>query len=142
MIRNAYFALDDSNVGFSPICLYHLSRGIYSQQKQRVSGEITVKSGQLFTARTANFITVFLTASIGVCFLILPSIEMFRATVYGGFVFKKHQLAAEPQLFWLLLFFHLIVALLPITAGALLLLFPPRKIQSIENKLNTPTEIG
>ena len=120
----------------SAIGLYHLTRGIHKFWQQRQMEQTTVESGQIFTPRTANLITALLAISIGMCFLILPLIEMFKATVYGGIIFKTHQLAAEQQQFWLLLIFHLAVAMLPIIAGGLLLLFQPGKIHSIENKLN------
>lgn len=115
----------------SAVGLYHLARGIHKFWQQRQNEPAAVESGQIFTPRTANSITASLAISIGLCFLILPVVEMFKATVYGGIVFKTHQLNLDPMLFWQLLIFHLFVAFLPILGGALLLMFSPKKIQTI-----------
>ncbi len=120
--------------------LYQLIRGIIIYCQQRKIGEVLTENGSSFTTRTASMITAIVTISLGVCLLILPTVEIFKATAYGGYVFKTHQMSNEPALFFLLLLFHFIVTFLPIIGGVLLFVFPPKitvTIKTIPSPLQT-----
>lgn len=106
--------------------LYQLIRGIIIYCKQRKIGEVLTENRSSFTTRAARMITAIVTISLGVCLLILPIVEILKATAYGGYVFKTHRLSTEPTLFFPLLLFHFIVTFLPIIGGVLLLAFPPK----------------
>ncbi len=113
--------------------LYQLIRGIFRYREQRQIGE----PGKGFTTRTASIITAALTISIGVCFFILPVVEILKATAYGGYVFKTHQIASEPAPFFTILSFHFAATIIPIIAGVLLLAFPPKGTWEIQPITNT-----
>lgn len=120
--------------------LYQLIRGIIIYCQQRKIGEVLTENGSSFTTRTASMITAIVTISLGVCLLILPTVEIFKATAYGGYVFKTHQIASEPAPFFTILSFHFAATIIPIIAGVLLLAFPPKgtwEIQPITNTVMT-----
>src|SRR5436190_2166563 len=104
--------------------LYQLIRGVIFYRRQRKIDEVITEKA--FTTRTASILIVILTISIGACFLILPTVEIVKATAYGGYVFKTHTMSSEPTQFFPLIFVHFVITFLPIIGGVLLLAFSPK----------------
>ena len=111
--------------------LYLLIGGIRRRRRLRKNIQNVGENGVSELGKILNVVTIVSAFLVGFCFLILPFVEVFKSTVYGGFIFKNHGLATEPELFWQLFFFHLLIAFLPILCGILLLIFAPKKIRLI-----------
>ncbi len=119
--------------------LYQAIRGIYLYWKRLRRDIDPIPKAKSFTPRTASLITSFIIIPIGLCFLILPTVELIKKTAYGGYVFGNHPLASEPTEFWILLIFQGIIAFVPILGGTLLFIFPPKHIEAVkENKQLEP----
>lgn len=134
----------EKNVGFFWILvsvqigygLYLLIGSIRSRRRLRKIIQNGGENGISEIGKILNVVTIISAFLVGFCFLILPLVEMFKSTIYGGLIFKNHGLVAEPEVFWQLWFFHLFIAFLPILCGVLLVIFAPKKIQSTRNELN------
>jgi hypothetical protein len=113
------------------VFLYQATRGIYLYRKRLRHDTDPVPQTKSFTPRTASIITLAVLMPVGLCFLILPLVELIKQTVYGGTVFGTHALKSEPALFWTVLVFQLVIGLAPIVAGVMLLIFPPRHVDPV-----------
>ncbi|HEV7698661.1 MAG TPA: hypothetical protein VGO43_00385 [Pyrinomonadaceae bacterium] len=79
---------------------------------------------------------------IGLCFAILPVVELVKQTTYGGYVFGTHPLASGSAVFWALVVFHVLIAVIPIMGGVLLLVFPPRHVDAIPEAATVEAAAG
>lgn len=115
--------------------LFQATRGIYLYWKRLRRDTDPIPEAKSFSPKTAGIITSFVVIPIGLCFLILPFIELIKKTAYGGNVFGNHPSASEPNSFWILLVFQISIALVPIIGGILLLIFPPKHIEAAAENL-------
>lgn len=112
------------------VFLYHALRGIYLYWK-RLRRDTDPPAANGFTPRIAGLITSAIIIPFGLCFLILPIVELVMKKTFGGIVFGNHLMANEAGAFWSLLIFHVLIGLIPIFGGTLLFLFPPRHVALI-----------
>src|SRR5438874_9891851 len=85
------------------IFLYQAIRGIYLYWRRLRRDTDPIPEVKSFTPRMASIITSVVAIFVGLCFLILPVVEIFLKTTYGGAVFGNHSLTGEPFQFWILL---------------------------------------
>jgi uncharacterized protein YjeT (DUF2065 family) len=111
--------------------LYQAVRGIYLYWTRLRRDTDPLPEVKSFSPRTASLITSFITIPIGLCFLILPIVELVKKTAYGGNIFGNHPLTSEPDSFWILLIFQCVIAFVPIIGGILLFIFPPKHIEAV-----------
>lgn len=110
------------------VFLYQAVRGIYLYWKRLRRDTDPPPEGKGFTPHTATLITAGILIPLGLCFLILPLVELIKLTAYGGVVFGTHTLKTEPAAFWGLMVFHLLIGAAPIMGGALVLIFRPKNV--------------
>ena len=119
--------------------LYQATRGIYFYWKRLRRGTDPIPETKSFSPRTASLITSLITIPVGLCFLILPLVELIKKTAYGGNVFGNHPSASEQNAFWMLLIFQIIIAFVPVIGGVLLFIFPPQHIEAAVENLSAAT---
>src|SRR5213083_1577994 len=91
------------------VFLYQVSRGIYLYWKRLRHDTDAPPVAKSFTPRTASIITSLVAIPVGLCFLILPLIELVKQTAYGGTVFGTHSMKSEPAMFWGLVVFQMVI---------------------------------
>ncbi len=110
------------------VFLYQFVRGIYLYWK-RLRRDTDPPQDKGFTPRIASLITSAVTIPFGLCFLILPVVELVMKKAFGGVVFGNHPMSIDAGAFWGLLIFHLLVGFVPVLGGTMLFIFPPRHVE-------------
>ncbi len=113
------------------VFLYQFIRGIYLYWKRLRHDSDPVPEKKSFTPRTASIVTAVVVIPVGLCFLILPLVELIKQTAYGATVFGTHSMKSEPAMFWVLVVFQAAIGFVPILGGLLLLIFPPRHVDPV-----------
>ena len=119
---------------------YQFVRGVYLywSRIRRDTDPAPEKGG--FSPRVACIITSCVTIPIGLCFLILPIVELVKKTAYGGYAFGNHPMMSEPAAFWALIVVQTVIALFPMISGTLLFVFPPRNVDAVPEMQPSPEQ--
>lgn len=120
--------------------LYQVVRGVYLYWKRLRHDTDPVPETGSFSPRIASIITSCIIIPIGLCFLILPIVELFKKTAYGGYAFGNHPMANEPGAFWSLVIVQVMIALFPIICGILLFIFPPKRVDPAAEIAQIPAQ--